>query len=119
MSVELTTNTHPGDLYVSDIGEIFRIVFIQSKPSIDIEQIATGWRVGGAVGCLNLEPYTPIDDLSKEQLLEAVKWLANDCQQKLTSLIALKLLIAELKEQLFQLKYPEIHDQLLAADEQG
>lgn len=107
MAVTLTNETKPGDLYVDEHGHVHRILHYCTQPTVTMEQMATGSQTGGAVGCLNLDKFTPVASLNESQLLEAVEWLSIEVRQGLQDRIALREQIVSLKEQIFKLKYPE------------
>ena len=107
MAVQITDKAKPGDLYLSENGGTYQLKSLCLLPTATLEDMTTGSQTGGGAGCLNLKPFTPIGDCTKEQLIEAVRNLSTECRHGLELRIALKEQICALKEQIFKLKYPE------------
>lgn len=107
MAINLTEHTKPDDLYICENGGIHRVVSICRDPTITVENVTSGQTTFGGVGCMNLDPFTAIEDLTREELLVVVENLATDCKQNLEGRLKLKEQIFRLKEKIFKLKFPE------------
>jgi len=115
MAVKITEKTKPGDLYLNNSGELCRIQSYFTMPSVTMESVVSGSVTGGGVGCLNLEPFKPLEECSREELLEVIKSLAEKSSAALEERIELKNQVADLKmkledmrEKIFNIQYVEI-----------
>ena len=47
----------PGDLYTTDGQDLWRVESMCERPTITLRNLDSGERCGGAIGCLNLDPF--------------------------------------------------------------
>lgn len=111
MAVMLDDKSEPGELYISENLEIYRVQGWFSQPSITIESVQNGHKVGGAVGCLNLEPFTRLELMQHSELCKVVKQAAlqalhdNRVRTEMVETISsLRLQIIDLKDKIAELK---------------
>jgi len=111
MAVKLDDKSEPGEIYIGENLEIYRVQGWFSQPSITIESVQNGHKVGGAIGCLNLQPFTRLEDMTREQLITVVKEAAKQAvysnksrTEMVETITALRLQIVDLKDKVAELK---------------
>ena len=102
---------HPGQLYFTKSGSVYRMDSLFTEPSALIIDVATGRGDRGGIGCLNFQSYTKIEDANTkehiamiESLASDVRYLRDDCISKQEKNADLKLEIADLKMEISKLK---------------
>ena len=106
MAVQITNETNAGELYINEHGEVYQIQSFCMSPTVTMESMVTGSLTGGAIGCLNLETFKPLEELTREELLAISEGLARGVRASLDERIKLREEIVDLKERLFKVKYP-------------
>lgn len=113
MSVEIANNT-PGQLYIHDDGDLYFLHHYISGPSACVQNVETGSQTGGGIGCLNLEPFRKIQDVSNDVLIEVIKKLKGnletskrDRMERGEKILALQEKYLAVREELFELKHGE------------
>ena len=108
MPVNIETTTKPGELYLGEDGDLHELHHFCRQPTATLQSVTTGRTTGGAVGCRNLEPFTPIAKLDRTTLLEIICGLSRICDKKTNEIVELKETAAELKNQIADIKLEEI-----------
>lgn len=107
MAVQITNETKPGALYINEQGEVHKIQSFCMSPTVTMENMISGSLIGGGIGCLNLAPFKPLEECTSEELLALVEGLAKGLRDSLNERLKMKEEIIDLKERLFQAKYPD------------
>lgn len=108
MPETIKTNTKPGELYLGEDGDLHAVHHFCTLPTATLESVTTGRTTGGAVGSRNLEPFTPIADLDRTTLVEIICGLSRNCTEKTNKIIDLTETVAELKNQIADIKLKEL-----------
>lgn len=72
MAVQINKDLQPGQLYLHENGDVAELKSYCLMPTATVEHLDSGRVTGGGAGCLNLEPYTPVEECSHAELLQAV-----------------------------------------------
>ena len=104
MSIKLSEDLKPGDLFISDTDEVYKIKSICLSPSVTMENVVTGSTIGGGVECLNLNPFDPVSDLNRDDIVLLMKQLVSELELKNSELMSCKEKLIAIKEEYIQLK---------------
>lgn len=57
MSINSLSGLEPGDLFTTDGQDAWEVKSLCEQPTITLRNLRTGEETGGAVGCLNVQPF--------------------------------------------------------------
>jgi hypothetical protein len=103
MAVELNQDSHPGDLYIDENGQLWRLLHYCTRPTATMEHVVSGTQVSGAVGSRNLEQFTRVREKGLAVIGDLVPRLAEE-------LIAEKERRLEAMERLLRAKHAEFFE---------
>jgi len=104
MSVKIRSETLPGDLYVDEHGQVYRLLSYCTQPTATMENVSHGSKVCGAIGSHSLQQFTEIADMTSDELVKIVTRLAFESRRNLEDRLVLKEEIIDLKERLYDLR---------------
>ena len=82
MGVNLRTETKPGELYIDKNGSLWEIESFFKKPSVVLSKITDCKQtVGGAFGCLGLQKYRKLTEVSRGELREVIAKTVDEIQK--------------------------------------
>jgi len=108
MSVKLTDKTTPGDIYVDRYGGVCRLLHYFTGPTATIENVVTGSKANGGIGCLLLDEYIPIDDIPCDKLPEIINKLVNATLSMREENRDLREQLLDVREKLIDMRMAEV-----------
>ena len=57
MPINKLKNLEPEDLFIDSNKKIWKLIGIHTKPTVTLENVKTGERINGAIGCSNFDSF--------------------------------------------------------------
>jgi len=93
-----------GELYIGKQGQIVRVVLRCDHPTAMVEDVVTGEKTGGALGCRNLSEFRRVAEISPDECLDALLSIAHQCEDLRRKLMERTEELADTKMRLVDIK---------------